>query len=181
MRWRHGGFATVLNQELTENFGTVRADHRFSNQMPCPAPTFCSTGELGVPDPLNNTTFPNLTTRQMVAIEQTHTFSQNFVNALRRRPQTGPRIVSTLPARRSKSDRRRHRLGKCPRVRPGQSSRFPVLTAHLWPWRPTRFSDHGTRTCFQIYPGRTAFVTSSQTTRQVSVRFERFAVHENRA
>ncbi len=78
-----GTFATILNQELTENFGTVRLDHRFSNADALSGTYMLDKASFGVPDPLNNTTFPNLTTRQLVAVEQRHTFSQNFVNSFR--------------------------------------------------------------------------------------------------
>ena len=78
-----GRFAVVLNQELTENFGTVRLDHRFSKDDGLSGTYMLDKANFGVPDSLNNTTFPNLTTRQMIAVEHTHTFSQNVVNAFR--------------------------------------------------------------------------------------------------
>src|SRR5713226_8473656 len=40
-------------------------------------------GSFSVPDVLNNAVFPNRTRRQLVAIEETHTFNQTFVNSFR--------------------------------------------------------------------------------------------------
>jgi hypothetical protein len=78
-----GVYATTLNQVLDENFATGRVDHRFSNRDGLFGTFMIDRATFGVPDPLNNTSFPNKTLRQLVVVEETHTFSNTFVNSFR--------------------------------------------------------------------------------------------------
>jgi hypothetical protein len=78
-----GVFATTLNQELKENFWTGRVDHKFSNVDSIFGTFMVDRATFGVPDPLNNTSFPNKTLRQLVAVEETHVFSGTFLNSFR--------------------------------------------------------------------------------------------------
>ncbi len=78
-----GVFATTLTQELKENFWTGRVDHRFSNADAIVGTVMVDRASFGVPDPLNNTSFPNKTLRELVAVEETHLFSSTFVNSFR--------------------------------------------------------------------------------------------------
>jgi hypothetical protein len=78
-----GSFSTPLSQIFTENFFTTRIDHRFSSKNSLFGTYMFDDGSFSVPDVLNNAVFPNRTRRQMIAIEETHTFSQNFINSFR--------------------------------------------------------------------------------------------------
>src|SRR5262249_10551318 len=78
-----GVYTAITKQTLIEDFFTTRFDHRFSERDSLFGTYFFDDASFDVPDPLNNTVFGNLTRRQMVAIEETHTFNQNFVNAIR--------------------------------------------------------------------------------------------------
>src|SRR5258705_3393527 len=78
-----GSFSTPLSQIFTEDFFTTRIDHRFSEKDSLFGTYMFDNGSFSVPDVLNNAEFPNRTRRQMVAIEETHTFSQNLVNSFR--------------------------------------------------------------------------------------------------
>ena len=78
-----GEFLTSNIQNYKENFYTVRTDHRFSEKDSLFGTYFYDSSSLGVPDALNNVTFANRSRRQMIAIEESHTFSPNFQNALR--------------------------------------------------------------------------------------------------
>src|SRR6267143_6323455 len=76
-------FATSLMQRFTEDFFTSRIDHRISSKDSLFGTYMFDNGSLSIPDALNNVVFPNRTRRQMIAIEETHTFNQNFVNSFR--------------------------------------------------------------------------------------------------
>jgi hypothetical protein len=78
-----GIFSTSLTQRFTEDFWTTRVDHRFSSNDSLFGTYMFDNGSLSIPDPLNNVVFPNRTRRQMIAIEETHTFSQTFINSFR--------------------------------------------------------------------------------------------------
>jgi len=78
-----GIFSTSLNQRFTEDFFTTRIDHRFSSNDSLFGTYLFDNGSFTLPDALNNTIFPNRTRRQMIAIEETHTFNQNFINSFR--------------------------------------------------------------------------------------------------
>jgi hypothetical protein len=78
-----GRYITITSQTLTEDFFTTRIDHRFSDRDSLFGTYFFDDASFNVPDVLNNTVFGNLTRRQMVAIEETHTFSPTLVNSIR--------------------------------------------------------------------------------------------------
>jgi hypothetical protein len=78
-----GIFTSSLSQRFNEDFFTTRIDHRISSKDSLFGTYMFDTGSLSIPDALNNVVFPNRTRRQMIAIELTHTFNQNFVNTIR--------------------------------------------------------------------------------------------------
>src|ERR1700682_3330714 len=78
-----GIFTTSLSQRFNESFFTTRMDHRISSKDSLFGTYMFDNGSLSIPDALNNVVFPNRTRRQMIAIEETHTFNQNFVNSFR--------------------------------------------------------------------------------------------------
>ncbi|MDQ2938828.1 MAG: Plug and carboxypeptidase regulatory-like domain-containing protein, partial [Acidobacteriota bacterium] len=78
-----GIFSTSLSQRFTEDFFTSRIDHRISRNDSLFGTYLFDNGSLSIPDALNNVVFPNRTRRQMIAIEETHTFSQSFINSFR--------------------------------------------------------------------------------------------------
>ena len=78
-----GIFTTSLSQRFNESFFTTRIDHRISSKDSLFGTYMFDNGSLSIPDALNNVVFPNRTRRQMIAIEETHTFNQNFINSFR--------------------------------------------------------------------------------------------------
>ncbi|MEP6703573.1 MAG: carboxypeptidase regulatory-like domain-containing protein [Acidobacteriota bacterium] len=78
-----GIYATSLGQTFNEDFFTTRVDHRFSETDNLSGTFLYDNGSLTIPDALNNAVFPNFTRRRMVAVEETHIFSQNLVNSVR--------------------------------------------------------------------------------------------------
>jgi hypothetical protein len=78
-----GIFTTSLSQRFNEDFFTSRIDHRISSKDSLFGTYMFDNGSLSIPDALNNVVFPNRTRRQMIAIEETHTFNQTFVNSFR--------------------------------------------------------------------------------------------------
>ncbi len=78
-----GVFSTSLSQRFNESFFTTRIDHRISSKDSLFGTYMFDNGSLSIPDALNNVVFPNRTRRQMIAIEETHTFNQNFINSFR--------------------------------------------------------------------------------------------------
>ncbi|MEP7037379.1 MAG: TonB-dependent receptor, partial [Acidobacteriota bacterium] len=78
-----GIYSSSLGQTFTENFFTTRVDHRFSEKDNIFGTFLYDNGNLTIPDALNNAVFPNKTRRRMVAVEETHIFSQNLVNSFR--------------------------------------------------------------------------------------------------
>lgn len=78
-----GTYSVALSQKFTEDFWTTRVDHRFSNNDTLFGTYMFDNGSFTLPEVLNNVIFPNRTRRQMIAIEETHTFNQNLVNSFR--------------------------------------------------------------------------------------------------
>src|SRR6267143_1116700 len=78
-----GILTTSLSQRFNEDFFTIRIDHRISSKDSLFGTYMFDNGSLSIPDALNNVVFPNRTRRQMIAIEETHTFNQTFVNSFR--------------------------------------------------------------------------------------------------
>ena len=78
-----GIFTSSLSQRFNEDFFTTRIDHRISSKDSLFGTYMFDNGSLSIPDALNNVVFPNRTRRQMIAIEETHTFNQSFINSFR--------------------------------------------------------------------------------------------------
>src|SRR5258708_15752127 len=78
-----GIFTSSLSQRFNEDFFTTRIDHRISSKDSFFGTYMFDNGSLSIPDALNNVVFPNRTRRQMIALEETHTFNQNFINSFR--------------------------------------------------------------------------------------------------
>ena len=78
-----GVYNVATDQTLKENFFTTRIDHHFSNTDSLFGTYMFDDASFDVPDSLNNEFFGNLTRRQLIAIEETHVFTQNFINTVR--------------------------------------------------------------------------------------------------
>src|SRR6266404_715203 len=78
-----GIFTSSLSQRFNDDFFTTRIDHRISSKDSFFGTYMFDNGSLSIPDALNNVVFPNRTRRQMIALEETHTFNQNFINSFR--------------------------------------------------------------------------------------------------
>src|SRR5260370_19681880 len=78
-----GSLSVANTQKLTENYFTTRMDHHFSHKDSLFGTYFFDDSNFLIPDALNNVTFPNQSRRQMVAIEETHTFTPTFFNTIR--------------------------------------------------------------------------------------------------
>jgi outer membrane receptor protein involved in Fe transport len=78
-----GTFATTGVERLTENYVTVRGDHRFSDKDSLSVSWFYDKAPLTQPDPLVDVLTENFTLRQMGSLEETHVFSPSLVNTAR--------------------------------------------------------------------------------------------------
>jgi hypothetical protein len=76
---------TVVNglQVVNENFVTTRIDHRFSEKDSLFGTYLYDKTPYSSPDPFGNVGLNTLSSRQIVAVEETHGFTPVFVNALR--------------------------------------------------------------------------------------------------
>ncbi len=70
-------------QVISENFVTGRIDHKFSDKDSLFGTFMYDRTPYSSPDSFGNVTLGNLTSRQLVAIEETHTFTPTIVNAVR--------------------------------------------------------------------------------------------------
>ena len=70
-------------QVVNENFGTARVDHQFSDHDTMFGTYMYDHAPYTYPDSLNNVLYASTTARQVVALEESHFFSRNFMNALR--------------------------------------------------------------------------------------------------
>jgi hypothetical protein len=70
-------------QVVTENFVTTRIDHKFSDKDSLFVTYLFDKTPYSSPDPFGNVQFDSLSSRQIVAAEETHSFTPNFLNALR--------------------------------------------------------------------------------------------------
>lgn len=68
---------------ITENFVTARIDHKFSDKDSIFGTFVYDKTPYQAPDSFDNVFLQNLTSRQIVAVEETHTFSPTLVNAVR--------------------------------------------------------------------------------------------------
>ena len=71
------------NQVVNENFFTGRIDHRFSEKDSLFGTYLYDKTPYSSPDSFGNVELNTLSSRQIVAAEETHSFSPTFVNALR--------------------------------------------------------------------------------------------------
>jgi len=78
-----GSFTTANNQVVTENYFTIRIDHKISDQDSLFGTFTYDTAPFTTPDVLNNTLVGSQTRRKIVALEETHIFSPRLVNSFR--------------------------------------------------------------------------------------------------
>ena len=78
-----GLFKTSNTSRSSENFETVRIDHRFSEKDSIFGTWFYDKASIDIPEALDNVVVGNGTDRQMIALEETHVFSSSLVNSLR--------------------------------------------------------------------------------------------------
>ncbi len=78
------GVYTFPGQQIVnENFLTARVDHNFSSKDNLFGTYMFDRTPYSSPDGLNNVEFQTLTSRQFVALEETHIFSPSFANSIR--------------------------------------------------------------------------------------------------
>jgi hypothetical protein len=70
-------------QVVSENFVTTRIDHKFSDKDSLSGTYLFDKSPYNSPDSMGNVELNTLSSRQIVAAEETHTFTPNFVNAVR--------------------------------------------------------------------------------------------------
>jgi hypothetical protein len=70
-------------QVVTENFVTTRIDHKFSDKDSVFGTYLYDKTPYNSPDGFGNVGLNTLSSRQIVAVEETHSFTTSFVNALR--------------------------------------------------------------------------------------------------
>src|SRR6266403_889037 len=76
-------FVYNANQVVNENFVTTRIDHRFSENDSLFGTYLYDKTPYTSPDSFGNVGLGSLTSRQIVAVEETHSFTPGFVNAIR--------------------------------------------------------------------------------------------------
>lgn len=78
------GLYTFAGQQVVnENFLTARVDHNFSSKDSLFGTYMFDRTPYSSPDGLNNVQFDTLTSRQFLAIEETHIFTPSFANSIR--------------------------------------------------------------------------------------------------
>jgi hypothetical protein len=70
-------------QVVNENFVTTRIDHKFSDKDAIFGTYLYDKTPYNAPDAFNNVGLNSLSSRQIVAVEETHSFASTFVNAAR--------------------------------------------------------------------------------------------------
>lgn len=70
-------------QVVTENFLTTRIDHRFSEKDALSGTYLYDKTPYNSPDSFGNVGLTTLSSRQIVAVEENHTFTPTFLNAIR--------------------------------------------------------------------------------------------------
>src|SRR5438132_7417432 len=78
-----GEYTFAGQQIVNENFFTTRVDHRFSNNDSLFGTYMYDKTPYSSPDGLNNVEFDTLTSRQFLAVEETHIFTPKFANSVR--------------------------------------------------------------------------------------------------
>jgi len=76
-------FVFSANQVVNENFFTTRIDHRFSEKDSLFGTYLYDKTPYTSPDSFGNVGLGSLSSRQIVAVEETHSFTPGFVNAIR--------------------------------------------------------------------------------------------------
>jgi hypothetical protein len=76
-------FLFAANQVVHENFVTTRIDHKFSDKDTVFGTYMFDRTPYNSPDAMDNIELRTLTSRQIVAVEETHSFSTALVNAAR--------------------------------------------------------------------------------------------------
>jgi hypothetical protein len=76
-------FLFAANQVVHENFVTTRIDHKFSDKDAIFGTYMFDRTPYNSPDAMDNIALRTLTSRQIVAAEETHSFSTAVVNAVR--------------------------------------------------------------------------------------------------
>ena len=70
-------------QVVSENFVTTRIDHKFSEKDSLSGTYLFDKSPYNSPDSMGNVELNTLSSRQIVAVEETHTFTPSLVNAVR--------------------------------------------------------------------------------------------------
>jgi Carboxypeptidase regulatory-like domain/TonB-dependent Receptor Plug Domain/TonB dependent receptor len=78
-----GIFSFAGSQITTENYFTVRPDHRFSEKDSLSATYFYDSAHLSKPDEFDNKFVLDKTRRQLVTISENHVFDNSLVNSAR--------------------------------------------------------------------------------------------------
>jgi hypothetical protein len=78
-----GVFTYSAQQVVTENFVTTRIDHKFSDKDSLFGTYLFDKTPYSSPDGMGNVVLNTKSSRQIVAAEETHSFTSNFVNAVR--------------------------------------------------------------------------------------------------
>src|SRR5216684_2363934 len=78
-----GIFTFAGQQVVNENFFTTRVDHKLSDKDNLFGTYMFDKTPYSSPDGLNNVLFDTLTSRQFVAVEETHIFTPSFANSIR--------------------------------------------------------------------------------------------------
>src|SRR5712692_7540694 len=76
-------FVFSAQQIINENFVTTRVDHKFSGKDSLFGTYMFDRTPYTSPDSMNNVRLGSLSSRQIVAAEETHSFTPTFVNAVR--------------------------------------------------------------------------------------------------
>jgi len=76
-------FTFLAQQVINENFVTTRVDHKFSDKDSLFGTYLYDRTPYSSPDSFGNVLLGSLSTRQIVAAEETHSFTPTFVNAVR--------------------------------------------------------------------------------------------------
>jgi outer membrane receptor protein involved in Fe transport len=76
-------FVYSANQVVNENYFTTRIDHRFSEKDSLFGTYLYDKTPYTSPDSYGNVGLGSLSSRQIVAVEETHSFTPGFVNAIR--------------------------------------------------------------------------------------------------
>ena len=76
-------FVFSANQVVNENFFTTRIDHKFSEKDSLFGTYLYDKTPYTSPDSFGNVGLGSLSSRQIVAVEETHSFTPGFVNAIR--------------------------------------------------------------------------------------------------